>query len=123
MRKGNHLPLVPRHQFKAGIEVSPASGWRIGVNLTAVSASFFQGDQSNQNRKLPGYAVIGRTTSYKVSPNFEIVGAVTNLFNRRFARFGAYTQTGPIGAAQINDPRSVVPGQPLTVTAGLKMTW
>lgn len=123
VRKGNHLPLVPRHQFKAGIDVSPARGWRIGVNLTAFSSSFFQGDQSNQNRKLPGYAVVGLTTSYKVSPNFEIVGAVTNLFNRRYARFGAYTQTGPIGAHQINDPRSVVPGQPLTVTAGLKMTW
>ncbi|MCJ2017844.1 TonB-dependent receptor [Methylobacterium sp. E-065] len=120
VRKGNKLPLIPDHQIKAGFEYNITPNWRFGLNVSAFSSSYFRGDESNLNRKLPAYYVMNLTTKYQVTKNLEIFGLITNLTNNRYATFGTFAERGSIaGNLSINDPRTTTLAQPLSVYAGL----
>ncbi|WP_267421076.1 TonB-dependent receptor [Methylobacterium sp. GC_Met_2] len=120
VRKGNKVPLIPDHQIKAGFEYNITPNWRFGLNVSAFSSSYFRGDESNLNRKLPAYYVMNLTTKYQVTKNLEIFGLITNLTNNRYATFGTFAEPGAIaGNLSINDPRTTTLAQPLSVYAGL----
>ncbi|MEL6063283.1 MULTISPECIES: TonB-dependent receptor [unclassified Methylobacterium] len=120
VRKGNKVPLIPDHQIKAGFEYNITPDWRFGLNVSAFSSSYFRGDESNLNRKLPAYYVMNLTTKYQVTKNLEIFGLITNLTNNRYATFGTFAEPGAIaGNLSINDPRTTTLAQPLSVYAGL----
>jgi iron complex outermembrane receptor protein len=82
------------------------------------------GDEANQNDKLPAYWVANLHTSYQVTKNLQVFGLVNNLFDRKYALFGSYFS--PEGVANaglpitLTDQRTEVPGQPLSVYAGLR---
>ena len=121
---GNKVPLIPAHQFKAGFDVEVLPRWRVGLALQAYSSSYFRGDESNINRKLPPYYVLNLTTSYRVNPNLELFGYMTNLTNNRYATFGTFAETGPVaGNYVINDPRTTTLAQPLSVYGGIRYTF
>ncbi|WP_267428152.1 TonB-dependent receptor [Methylobacterium sp. GC_Met_2] len=120
VKKGNKIPLIPDHQIKAGFEYNITPNWRFGLNVSAFSSSYFRGDDSNLNRKLPAYYVMNFTTKYQVTKNLEIFGLITNLTNNRYATFGTFAETGAVaGNLSINDPRTTTLAQPLSVYAGL----
>lgn len=120
VRKGDKIPLIPDHQVKAGFEYNISPDWRFGLNVAAFSSSYFRGDQSNLNRKLPAYYVMNLTTKYQVTKNLEIFGLITNLTNNRYATFGTFAQPGAVaGTLSINDPRTTTLAQPLSIYAGL----
>lgn len=120
VRPGDKIPLIPDHQIKAGFEYNITPNWRFGLNVSAFSSSYFRGDESNLNRKLPAYYVMNLTTKYQVTKNLEIFGLITNLTNNRYATFGTFAETGAVaGNLSINDPRTTTLAQPLSVYAGL----
>ena len=120
VRKGDKIPLIPDHQIKAGFEYNITPDWRFGANVSAFSSSYFRGDQSNLNRKLPAYYVLNLTTKYQVTKNLEVFGLITNLTNNRYANFGTFVQPGAVaGNLSINDPRTTTLAQPLSIYAGL----
>lgn len=121
VRPGNQIPLVPNHQFKVGFDYLVLPGWRVGMNLQAFSSSYFRGDDSNLNRKLPPYYVLGLHTSYQVTKNLQVFGLVTNLTNNRYANFGTYAEPGTVaGNFTITDPRTTTLAQPLSVYGGIR---
>ncbi|MCJ2049296.1 TonB-dependent receptor [Methylobacterium sp. J-070] len=120
VKKGDKVPLVPDHQIKAGFEYNITPNWRFGLNVSAFSSSYFRGDDSNLNRKLPAYYVMNLTTKYQVTKNLEIFGLITNLTNNRYANFGTFVEPGAVaGNLSINDPRTTTLAQPLSIYAGL----
>ena len=120
VKKGNKIPLIPDHQIKAGFEYNITPNWRFGLNVSAFSSSYFRGDDSNLNRKLPAYYVMNFTTKYQVTKNLEIFGLITNLTNNRYATFGTFAETGAVTTSlSISDPRTTTLAQPLSVYAGL----
>ena len=121
VRPGDKVPLVPTHQIKGGFEVFVTPEWRVGLNVAAFSSSYYRGDESNLNRKLPAYYVLNLNTSYQVTKNLEVFGLITNLTNNRYATFGTFAQPGPVaGTLAINEPRTTTLAQPLSVYAGLR---
>lgn len=121
VRPGNKMPLVPEHQIKGGFDVYLTPQWTVGLNVAAFSSSYYRGDESNLNRKLPAYYVLNLTTSYQVTKNLQLFGLVTNLTNNRYATFGTFAQPGAVtNTLSINDPRTTTLAQPLSVYAGLK---
>ncbi|KMO09854.1 TonB-dependent receptor, partial [Methylobacterium indicum] len=92
VRPGNKVPLVPAHQFKAGFDYAITPFWRFGMNMQAFSSSYFRGDESNINRKLPAYFTANLNTSFQLTQNVQIFGLVTNLFNNRYANFGTFLE-------------------------------
>ncbi|MGV7034679.1 TonB-dependent receptor [Methylobacterium symbioticum] len=121
---GNKVPLVPDHQFKAGFDVELLPNWRIGMALQAYSSSYYRGDESNLNRKLPPYYVLNLTTSYRVNRNLEVFGYVTNLTNNRYATFGTFFEPGLVaGRYPVNDTRTTTLAQPLSIYGGVRYTF
>ncbi|SFU59046.1 Outer membrane receptor proteins, mostly Fe transport [Methylobacterium sp. 174MFSha1.1] len=125
VRPGNKVPLVPDHQIKAGFDYAITPQWRFGMNMQAFSSSYFRGDESNLNRKLPAYFTANLNTSFQLTPTVQIFGLVTNLFNNRYANFGTFLERDDnfAGRYVLNDPRTTTLVQPLSVYGGVRMTW
>ncbi|GJD99554.1 TonB-dependent receptor [Methylobacterium isbiliense] len=125
VRPGNKLPLIPEHQIKAGFDYAITPQWRFGFNVAAFSSSYFRGDESNLNRKLPAYALANLNTSFQITKNVEIFGLVTNLFNTRVPSFGTFLGTSANFANRytLADPRTTTLIQPLSVYGGMRVTW
>ncbi|MEE7489967.1 TonB-dependent receptor [Methylobacterium oryzae] len=121
VRKGNIVPLVPTHQIKAGFDYFVTPNWQFGLYLQAFSSSYFRGDESNLNRKLPPYYVLNFQTKYQVTKNLEVFGLITNLTNNRYATFGTFAEPGAVaGNLRISDPRTTTLAQPFSVYAGIR---
>jgi iron complex outermembrane recepter protein len=121
VRKGNVVPLVPAHQIKAGFDYFITPDWQLGLYLQAFSSSYFRGDESNLNRKLPAYYTLNLQTKYQVTKNLEVFGLITNLTNNRYATFGTFAEPGPVaGNLRISDPRTTTLAQPFSIYAGIR---
>jgi iron complex outermembrane receptor protein len=118
---GDHLPNVPQHRFKAGIEYAATDAWKLGIDVNAVGSQFATGDQSNQNPKVPPYAVVNLHGSYQVTKNVELFALVQNLFNQHYYTTGTFfdPKSVPLSLG-LSDPRMFVPGTPLAAYAGLR---
>ncbi len=119
---GDRIPLIPRHMFKANVEVQVREDLSVDVDLVAVSSSFARGNENNRHEadgtyylgsgSTPGYAVVNLGAAYRLKPWMQIVAQITNLFDRRYYTAG---QLGPLGfttsGAFIARPFSAVNGQ------------
>lgn len=121
VRRGDKVPLIPDHQIKAGFDVYITPAWKVGLNVSAFSSSYYRGDESNLNRKLPAYYVMNLNTSYQVTKNLQVFGLITNLTNTRYATFGTFAETGAVTRSfSITDPRTTTLAQPLSIYGGIK---
>jgi iron complex outermembrane receptor protein len=117
---GNHIPAVPDHRFKAGVDYKITTAWKLGTDINVVGSQYLVGDQSNQNPKVPPYWVVNLHSSYQVSKNVELFGLVRNLLNQRYYSFGTFFQTDSFPYLNLTDPRTFLPGMPLAAYAGIK---
>ena len=123
---GKRIPGIPLHQGKLGAEFNPTPAWALGVDINVVGSSFFVGDDANQNPKLPGYWVANLHASYRVSEQVELFGRINNLFDKRYALFGTYFDTGSVANVSglpvaLTDARTEVLGAPLSVFGGVRI--
>jgi len=125
---GNHIPAIPAHRFKLGTEYAVTDDWKLGADLNYVGSQYLLRDETNVYPKVPSYWTVNLHTSYQVTKNVELFGMVQNLFNRHYYAAGtvfdpAGFNNSTLGNANIfalNDPRSMLPGAPLAVYAGIK---
>jgi iron complex outermembrane receptor protein len=120
---GDHIPAVPNYRFKAGAEVKITDAWTLGADVNAIGSQYLVGDQSNQNPTVPAYWFVNLHSSYQVTKNIEVFGLVRNLFNQHYYTFGTFFQTDSFPYLNLTDPRTFVPGAPLTAYAGLRARW
>ncbi|KST57450.1 TonB-dependent receptor [Methylobacterium sp. GXS13] len=121
VRRGNVVPLVPTHQFKTGFDYFITPAWQVGLYLQAFSSSYYRGDESNLNRKLPPYYVMNFQTKYQVTKNLEVFGLITNLTNNRYTTFGTFAEPGAVaGNLRISDPRTTTLAQPFSIYGGIR---
>jgi len=101
---GNRIPLIPKHMFKAYLDVQVTSKFLVDVGMLALSSSYARGNENNLHQPdgryylgsgtSPGYAVVNLAARYQVHRRVQLFMQVNNLFNRRY-----YTaaQLGPTG--------------------------
>ena len=123
---GDHLPGIPAHTFKTGFDYGLTKEWKFGADFIAVSGQYFQGDESNQNPQLGGYAKVNIHTSYDVNDHIQLYGLVNNLFNAHYGTFGNFFSTDDANGAALDsivftDPRAITPALPLAAYGGLKV--
>jgi outer membrane receptor protein involved in Fe transport len=120
--KGAQLPMIPRNRVKLGgdWEVTPRA--TLGADLLFVGAQRYVGDESNQQPKLPAYFTVSLNASYKALDNVTLFAKAENLFDRRYASYGTFFNTGDVFGA-FSDPRSVSPARPLSVYGGVRVTF
>lgn len=125
---GDQIPAIPRHRIKLGADYAVTDAFKIGADLVYVSSQYFVGDESNQQPKLPAYAVVNLHGSYQIDSNYQIYGRVDNLFNNHYATYGTFFDTGAVpnfsnGGAQFANAQSLSPARPLAFYLGLKATY
>ncbi len=128
---GSHIPVIPAHRFKAGAEYQITDAWKLGADLNVIGSQYLLRDDSNIYPKVPAYWVVNLHTSYQVTKNVEVFALVQNLFNQRYYSAGTLFNTGGFNNSTLggnnlvtfNDPRSMLPGMPLAIYAGLKATF
>jgi iron complex outermembrane receptor protein len=128
VKPGDHIPGIPAHRFKAGVEYNVTDAWKIGGDLNFVGSQWLVHDDTNQSPKVPAYTVVNLHTSYKVTQNIELFGLINNVFNQRYYLGGSFYETGGFASAgnapnlmaQLTDPRTFVPGAPLAAYAGIR---
>jgi len=121
---GDRIPTIPQHRVKAGVDYKLTPDWTIGADLTAVSSQFLRGDEGNDNPQLPGYAVVNLHSSYNITNTMQIYALIDNLFDRKYATFGTFFDTGPLsGPRGLTNPRTVTPAPPFAVYGGVKLTY
>jgi outer membrane receptor protein involved in Fe transport len=119
---GDQLPMVPRQRGKVSLDWDINAQARIGADILITGPQRYAGDASNQQPMLPGYATVSLNGAYKITRNLEAFAIANNLLNHRYYTYGGYFETGQLFQAFTN-PESVVPAQPLSVYAGLRMTF
>ena len=96
---GDRLPLVPDHQIKAGGRLQLGQHVHVGADGRYVGEQFLRGDEANVTAPLDGYFVADARAGVEFGP-WEITGIVTNLFQEKYAIFGAFNinQGNPAGS-------------------------
>jgi outer membrane receptor protein involved in Fe transport len=141
---GDHIPLVPRHLFKAYAEIPLGSKLSVDVDLQAASSSLARGNENNLHEpdgtyylgpgSVPGYAVVNLGAGYHLTPWVQIVAQVTNLFDRKYYSAGqlgafGFTDTGnfiarplpPIdGEFPVRHATFYAPGAPVRMWVGTR---
>ncbi|MDE2584022.1 MAG: TonB-dependent receptor [Betaproteobacteria bacterium] len=130
VRPGNQIPLSPNHNLRLRLDYAPGP-FSIGASLIVVGPQYAQGDANNQdaNGKLPGYAVVNLDGHYRLDREWELLGKVNNLFDRRYDGMAVLGQNffrGPGGTFDANSAAAEQfrsPGAPRGIWLGLRYTW
>jgi iron complex outermembrane receptor protein len=122
VRPGDQIPMIPRNRVKLGGDYEISSRAHIGMDFLFTGPQRFVGDASNQQPLLPSYFTVSLNGAYKITDQAELYGRVENLLDRRYATYGTYFDTSQLFQA-FNNPQSITPAQPLSVYAGLRVTF
>ena len=87
VRKGDELPLVPRHRVGVGVNTYPIEGLTVSLFGNYVGAQFMQSDEPNQAKKIADYFVFNSRIAYQWKQWTGYVN-FNNLTNRRYSTSG-----------------------------------
>jgi outer membrane receptor protein involved in Fe transport len=145
VRSGTQMAGLPRHSGKLALDWTAGPDLRLGADLHAVSSLVTQGNEDGliddarlgdephrADWRVGGYALLSLRASYRPAAKCEFFARVSNVFDRRYATFGAvapdlfphgrlvepHEEAG--GAAKA---RFVAPGAPRTLIAGVRYTF
>jgi len=129
---GDHLPGIPEHRLKLGLDYEVLHGWLVGTSVNVVSSSYYVGDEANLLAPIPGYTVVELHTTYSPLPHLQLFATVDNLLNHKYATWGILSDPTGIGAPGIPpdgvtngpgvDNRFLSPAAPFEVFAGVRLT-
>ncbi len=123
---GDRLPMVPDHRVNAGLAVPilRSRTTETGVSLVAgidaryVGRQWLRGDEENATRRLSDYTVADLSLTLTWG-DFELRGAVRNLFDRRVYTFGTFAENPTAPAAPVQ--RWLTPGPPRHVQVSVSI--
>ena len=127
VRRGDHLPGIPKNRLKIGADVDVRPGWSVGGSVAWTSGQVYRGDESNQLAPLPGYAVVNLHATARLTRASELFVTVNNALNARYASFGILGDPTGVGAPGVPtsgagvDPRFQSPANPIAVTGGVRV--
>jgi iron complex outermembrane receptor protein len=123
VRPGDRLPSIPNHRLRVGADYEVIPNWTIGATLIYTGSQYLRGDEANLAAPIPDYWVVNLNTKYRIAPNFELFAVVQNLFDKRYATFGTFSEVAGLtfGQTTLTDPRSLGLAPPLAAYAGLRV--
>jgi iron complex outermembrane receptor protein len=96
VKPGSELPLIPRHQAKAGGLFQAASWLALGVDLRYTGKQWYRGDEANETTPLdPTFSMGARAGA--TFGLWEINAVVNNVFNSHDPIFGTFNENRQTG--------------------------
>jgi iron complex outermembrane recepter protein len=121
---GDTIPLMPRNRVVLDLEYEVTPQLNVGADMKFVSGQFLVGDASNQEPKLPPYAVVNLHSSYKLNQWATAFVNVDNLFNNTYYTYGTFVQLENLPpGVNLTNPRTLSPSPGRLVYAGLRVTF
>jgi outer membrane receptor protein involved in Fe transport len=120
--RGNRIPGLPEHIFKASVGVDLWKTWSLSVNGLYNSEQFFRGDEANTTAALTGYWLFNLQTEIKVNNNFAVFAHVNNLFDHKYETFGVYGDATEVLGDAYSNRRFVSPGAPRAGWVGIRLS-
>jgi len=87
VKKGDELPLVPRHRVGVGVNTYPTEGLTVSLFGNYVGSQFMQSDEPNQAQKIADYFVLNSRVAYQWKQWTGYVN-FNNLTNRKYSTSG-----------------------------------
>ncbi len=86
---GDVIPLVPIHSVKFGAAFQLPGNLSLRADGRYIGRQWLRGDEANVSSQLPGFFVADARLGWSVG-RWDLIGTVTNLFNRHYAAFGTF---------------------------------
>jgi outer membrane receptor protein involved in Fe transport len=145
VRKGNRMPNIPEHQFKARLQYDVTPKWSVGTNLVYFSDQFVMGNENNKHEantatclisgslrsnkaacgsgKISDYTVVNLDTQYNFGGGWKAFAKAINIFDNDYYVAGRLAETmfdasGAYGG-EIKS-RGVIPGAPRAAWIGVR---
>lgn len=133
---GTRIAGVPKNMFKIAGDWRFAAGWSVGADVQRFGSRVVQGNEDGLiedggtervDFTLPGYSVTNLRLSWRPTPMIELLVRVNNVFDKRYASYGALAET--VFDAQGNytgsgaDALFVAPGAPRSWWVGLRLSF
>ena len=90
VKKGDELPLVPRHRVSIGVNVHPLDNLTLSLFGNYASSQFLLGDEPNQGKKLAGYFVLNSRIAYE-QKFWAVQLMLNNMTDRKYSSSGIIT--------------------------------
>jgi iron complex outermembrane receptor protein len=127
---GDVLPGIPAHRIKAGADYRITDNWVVGGDAIWQSSEYFLGDESNQMKPLPSFAVVSLHSTYDVAGGVALFLNLVNAFDAQYATFGVLGDPTGVGAPGVPangvtngpgvDNRFESPAPPISAFAGVR---
>jgi iron complex outermembrane receptor protein len=116
VRKGNDLPLIPRHRLNAGVDYRVTSWLTIWLSGAYVGAQRLRGDEENVERRLAPYTVLngGARLHWKGLTGFL---TLDNILSDAHETFGTFAHNAKAPGAPLEP--FLTPAPPFSVVAGI----
>ena len=119
VKPGDELPGIPADMAKASVEYRGDGGWSVTADARYAGGQVLRGDESNLNPKTHPYVVVDAAARYPIGERIALTAAIDNLFDAKYETFGSFSPIAGVPVPNLNNPRSVSPGAPLSVYLGL----
>lgn len=93
---GDTIPGQPEHQFKAHANWQINDEMNLGAEFLYASSSYYRGDEANENKKIPSYAISNIYFSYQVTKGLKLSAKIDNVFDREYNTFGTYGEADEV---------------------------
>ena len=131
VRTGDVVPGIPRQTIKLRLDSDMGTDGAVGVGVNSSASQIARGNENNQsvNGQVPGFTVVNLDARWRVAKDIEAFATVSNLFDRRYATFGALGSnvfTGPNNSFDGQNPRTEEFfgfGAPRGIWIGLRYKW
>lgn len=145
VERGDRIPLIPRHLFKAELAWTPTPALTITADLFAASGAYARGNENNEHRpdgvfylgpgRSGGYVVAGLGVEWRAACAMSVFGRIDNLFDADYATAaqlgaaafdgdGRFVQrpftAGADGEAPVRNSTFFAPGAPRAVRVGVR---
>jgi outer membrane receptor protein involved in Fe transport len=124
---GDAISSIPPQRVKAGLDYNITDAFKIGSDILYVSGEYYGGDEANLDPKLPGYTTVNLHASYQLTKSLQLYGLVDNILDQRYYTYATFfdnsNYVGNSSFPNLTDTRSVAPGRPLAMFAGLKFSY
>ncbi|QDD01830.1 TonB-dependent receptor [Candidatus Methylopumilus planktonicus] len=146
--KGDRMPSIPEHQFKARAQYDVTPNWSVGSNLVYFSDQFVLGNENNKHQansapcssgtgvgglegnraacgsgKISDYTVVNLDTQYNFGGGWKAFAKAINIFDNDYYVAGRLAETGFNSAGVFGDEiksRGVIPGAPRAAWIGMR---